>query len=580
MLRPQVPPQGGAGAAAGGGDLDANGGGQVQQQAAPAPAPRLGHLAKIPQPRTLSKSETLDSLNQWKTTVRNFYRRDEHFKRFLQAGAVWDPSANHHGFQAETEGLRRSAEDIADDLNVFLNLISGFLPFSFLKEKLELESKSMADVWSTIFEVYGHEITQDSFLDMADMPKEDGETHRQYFERISSHVRRHLTPPNVTAAGMTSGLAGDTFSITLGNMVVAHWMKLTDPRLVKLVRLEYAAELKQGVQLVDLLPRIAKNVDTLLSKAEAAINSFNGDGVEQAVEAHLNRIGFEKRSQGKKQRPRQAFKDAYTGARSGQSGARPESKSTCHHCEFLNQKLKSSFNTNHSPETCFRQKHSVRLIDADEVVSDTESDTGQSNSILPSGSNLSLFQSEDLVERENVSDLMHLSDCDVAKIPVASEDNVSLLSDSHSSAIRALQAWKEGLVSQKAASPSLQVDINGNNAVALVDEGANLNCLDLKVAKKNRIKFLSSDISAKSAGSNKVVIAGICATDLVICSVFGNKKVLLNLGRAVVVPDLGVDVLIGEPGKRTNALSTNSVSRVLSISLSGEVLTKPYLGEG
>ena len=133
---------------------------------------------------------------------------------------------------------------------------------------------------------------QDSFLHFADLPKEEGETHHQFFEQLNSHIRRHLTPANIVAAGMNSGADGDTYNITIGNMVVAHWLQLTDARLIKLVRLEYAAKLKQGTQLVDLLPRIAKNVNTLLVKAEANINTVQGSKMGELVEAQLNRMGF------------------------------------------------------------------------------------------------------------------------------------------------------------------------------------------------------------------------------------------------------------------------------------------------
>ena len=352
------------------------------------PVPRaVTNTAKIPPPRTLNKVETLDTLNQWKTTVRNFYRRDDLFKRFLQANTTWDLNAANYGFDDEEEGLRRSAEDLTEDLNVFLNLISGYLPFSFLKEKLETETTSMESVWDMIFEVYGHEVTQDSFLNIVDIPRDEGETHRQFFERINSHVRKHLTPANITAAGMNSGPNGDAFNITLGNLVVAHWMKLTHPKLVKLVRLEFAAELKNGTQLVTLLPRIARNVDTLLAKAEGTVNMLAGNtDVEDAVEAHLNRMGY----RGARASPGDKFKSVQKDFK--RSPPQPRARQACHHCELLKQKLKVNLNTDHSPDTCFRQKVSLRVV-KENVGSEVESDTGQDPAAIDTSSNLLLFQS-------------------------------------------------------------------------------------------------------------------------------------------------------------------------------------------
>ena len=332
---------------------------------------------KIPQPRALNKVETLDSLNQWKTCMRNYFCRNDQYKKFLLPTTTWNPAAANKGQADETTGLKRTAAEVSEDLEIFLNLVSGYMPFSFLKEKLETDTKGINDVWNIIFEVYRHETTQDSFLNCADLPKDEGETHRQYYERLNSHVRRHLTPPNVTAGGMNSGLAGDDFNITLGNLVVALWMKLTDPRLVKIVRHEYSAELKQGTQLVDLVPRISKNEEVLLAKADANVNKVNaGPSLEEAVAAQLNKIGYGDRFKKNKKFPKNKGQGA-------KDWAKPNTGNTevCHHCEHLNRRLKASFNTGHSPESCFRQKVSIRSIEDEGDLTESDevdTDTGQS----------------------------------------------------------------------------------------------------------------------------------------------------------------------------------------------------------
>ena len=120
----------------------------VQQPVAPAANPiNFGATAKVPTPRVLNKVETLDSLNAWKTCVRNYYIRDEHFKLFLQAGTTWNLALPDAGFlRPEAAGLRRPAAQLAEDVEVFLNLIAGFLPFSFLKDRLEMDTRNINDV--------------------------------------------------------------------------------------------------------------------------------------------------------------------------------------------------------------------------------------------------------------------------------------------------------------------------------------------------------------------------------------------------------------------------------------------------
>ena len=336
--------------------------------------PRQHYVSKIPVPRTLNKVETLDSLNQWKTQVKNFYRRDDQFKTFLAADATWNPLARYKGQAQETAGLRRTQQEMADDLEVFLHLIAGYIPFSFIREKFDNDTRNIGDVWNLVYEVYGHEINQDSFLDFVDLPRDTGETHRQYFERLYSHVVRHLTPANVNAGGMASG-TGDKFNITMANMLVGHWMRLVDPKLPKMVRVEYATELRQGAQLITLMPRIAKSADTLIARADNSINNIEEDG---QVEAHLNRLGFDKGNFGKKKKKPFGHLVANFGQKPtpAQRGNHPDSPYNCHHCESLNKRLKGNLNVYHNPDTCFRARANLRLV-AEEAEDQSDTSTSE-----------------------------------------------------------------------------------------------------------------------------------------------------------------------------------------------------------
>ena len=62
--------------------------------------------------------------------------------------------------------------------------------------------------------INGEQTWFEKINEFADLPKDEGETHRQFFERLNSHIRRHLTPANTAAAGMNSGVDGDTYNIT------------------------------------------------------------------------------------------------------------------------------------------------------------------------------------------------------------------------------------------------------------------------------------------------------------------------------------------------------------------------------
>ena len=109
-----------------------------------------------PPPRMLTVSETLYSLNHWKTNFRTYYRRDSYYKGFLLPQASWDPSAQYYGQVPDRQDgtVTRTAEDKGEDLRDFLNTLVGYLPFPYLTEKIVNGTKNLEEVWDTIYEHY------------------------------------------------------------------------------------------------------------------------------------------------------------------------------------------------------------------------------------------------------------------------------------------------------------------------------------------------------------------------------------------------------------------------------------------
>ena len=114
-------------------------------------------LVRNPPPRMLTLTETLHSLNHWKTCFRTYYRRDTYFKGFLLPTVQWDPSATNYGLRADIQGEQvvRSAEDKCEDLKDFLNTLVGYLPFPYLTEKIVNASRNLQEIWEVIYEHYG-----------------------------------------------------------------------------------------------------------------------------------------------------------------------------------------------------------------------------------------------------------------------------------------------------------------------------------------------------------------------------------------------------------------------------------------
>ena len=103
-------------------------------------------MVRNPPPRQLNKKETLETLTHWETTFKTFYKRDESYKCFFKPNMKWNPSEAYYGLQDENEGSNpRKRDELCEDLKDLLHTFAGYLPHSYLTEKI-LKSQS----WSMV----------------------------------------------------------------------------------------------------------------------------------------------------------------------------------------------------------------------------------------------------------------------------------------------------------------------------------------------------------------------------------------------------------------------------------------------
>ena len=137
---------------------------------------------QYPPPRSLGEKETYQDLTSWWSTVEVYYSRDSQFEVFLEDLTNWNPAREHYGFEAEEDGLQRTAATKARHLKNFLTLLSTHLPFPYIQVKLVKETTSLTSVKETIFKAYGAQITHDSFLDFIKILKTPtAETFERHF---------------------------------------------------------------------------------------------------------------------------------------------------------------------------------------------------------------------------------------------------------------------------------------------------------------------------------------------------------------------------------------------------------------
>ena len=107
----------------------------------------MSSYVRTPPPRPLGTAETLESLTHWETTFRTFFKRDEAYKPLIRRTTTWDPNAANYGQVAESTGLKRTAAELMEDLVDLLSTLAGFLPHSYLTDKLTKCTKNWTDVW-------------------------------------------------------------------------------------------------------------------------------------------------------------------------------------------------------------------------------------------------------------------------------------------------------------------------------------------------------------------------------------------------------------------------------------------------
>ena len=232
--------------------------------------------SRTPPPRQLGPNETLESLTHWQTTFRTFYKKDDSYKLFFKKNQKWNHLRPNYDLQDEADGEKRTSEELSEDLTDLLNTLAGYLPHSYLTDKILKNSRSFDDVWRIIHVHYNVQVTSESLLDFESLHKLSEETYRQFYERLLQHAKQHMAPANVKVESHTN-LVGDVMTISLMNMVTLHWLKKVNPVLIPIVKTEYSTELRSNTQLAELVPRIAPNIDSLLKRYEnsAVTNKVN-----------------------------------------------------------------------------------------------------------------------------------------------------------------------------------------------------------------------------------------------------------------------------------------------------------------
>ena len=545
-------------------------------------------MSRTPPPRQLGTNETLESLTHWKTTFRTFYKKDDAYRIFFKSDAKWNHSQPNYDLADETVGEKRKAADLSEDLVDLLNTLAGYLPHSYLTDKI-LKSQNWDGVYKTIFDHYNVQVTSETLLDFENIHKKSEETHRQFFERLLQHAKQHLAPKDVKVEDLTN-TTDDKMTISLMNMVALQWLRKESPDLISIVRTEYSTELRSNVQLAALVPRIAPNIDSLLRRYEQGSRTnkvtLPASQQETVDAADVNKTwgrGFQRNRGGGRATPR-GSRPPGRGGSTGR-GAGP----FCPGCYYLSQQLGTTIHFRHTPGDCPRKAVAVKMFQMedqeffeDEIVEDFAAigkiadDSLRDDDIKfqisktnwqtdwqgSSGTEQSTYEIQDgLVETTIVHNIQTPTNFELSHDAqyVISDPKMDLAEvQTWISKIQKLESRKSTWINtgvRKSKSPCILAKLEDSPVYTTIDEGSEINCMDEGFAMKNKVKFVPTICKATAAGSTTMDLAGQTHNPISI-NIPHNNPIILNLGKMIIVKNLGVDILLGEPGKQDNEIVT------------------------
>ena len=576
-------------------------------------------------PRRLDHQESLQSLNQWKAVFRNYYRRCHYYGYFMLPNVTWNTGPNRGFNTPEPTGLKRDPATLAADLEGFLECIGSFLPFDYVGEKLKAESSSIKSVWDILYELYDVELSTTNFMDYALMKREPEETYRSFYNRLVGFMRQHLPTEAVSVEGISAPTTGENLTVALLDSIAIHWLLSIDPRLVGIVKTEYATELK-SLRLSQMVKTISKSIDELLARY----------GVKEQIAAvthsSLQPRSPDNESLGPKdisaliQRVQKLELNAQKFPRKQNAWSKRQNQ--CSHCAFINKELNSNLRTDHSAGSCPKRNVSISLLEsmgstADPIndqnsLSEYEGDLNINTQLHTTSLQTDFIPDvpvQNSTSQTSVNALLDSLTCDPSykfngainstQLVVSDTKPNHQLLDSYASHVNENKSPEQDssqtgkneacdtidnfavLASLPAPSqyPWAQIDKSDSPRIkcqwhtavfsALIDSGAEVNALDRDFVSSLKIGITKSKESACAANKLPLDICGQTTEPVIIKCFTDSGHIMLNLGIVLVIANLGACCLLGEPAKQRNNIVCLPKHKIIVISNGGEVHYAP-----
>ena len=227
---------------------------------------------RAPKQWCLSKSESINSFENWRQNLLYTLSLDANFAPYLAEDCTWlkkTKSAPLRGFADDADSVpaarRRTAQQKTTMLELMLGQVANYCPI-ISRNTIVKNSTSIESIWSAIRLHFGFQATGAHFVDFDDIKLQPNERPEDLYQRLMAFVEDNLLHANATLTHHDEQVTDDEeLTPSLENFVVLTWLRLINPALPKLVKQRYGTELRSRT-LASIKPEISQALSSLLDE--------------------------------------------------------------------------------------------------------------------------------------------------------------------------------------------------------------------------------------------------------------------------------------------------------------------------
>lgn len=232
----------------------------------------MAATSRAPKQWCLTKTESINSFENWKQNLIYTLSLDANFAPFLVEGASWNKKTRTEPLRGFTddgddvaEAQRRTAQQKVNMLELLLGQIANYCPI-ISRHTIVKNSTSIVFIWNVIRLHFGFQSTGAHFVDFNDIKLQPNERPEDLYQRLTAFVEDSLLSPNDNITHHNEQITEDEeLSPTLENFIVLTWLRLINPSLPKLVKQRYGTELRSRT-LASIKPEVSQAMNSLLDE--------------------------------------------------------------------------------------------------------------------------------------------------------------------------------------------------------------------------------------------------------------------------------------------------------------------------